>query len=142
MAARALMLVLLLCLGAVSSLHAPQLRAKVDASRLVCSEAARPSPPELTGKHRRALRSHAGRLAAAKELRYVNVAVSERSANEVDALLDTVELVRCKFAVDKKAEAKVMASELAELTGAAVAEVLGHTALLYRPSSKQLISLD
>ena len=72
----------------------------------------------------------------------MNVAVSERSADELSTLLDAVELVRCKFAVEKKAEAKVMASELAELTGAAVAEVLGHTALLYRPSSKKLVPLD
>ena len=44
--------------------------------------------------------------------------------------------------MSKKAEAKVMASELAGLTGAAVAEVLGHTALLYRPSAKRTIKLD
>jgi RNA-binding protein YhbY len=51
-------------------------------------------------------------------------------------------LVRCKFSVTKKAEAKKMAAELADMTGAAVAEVLGHTALLYRPGPKKLIRLD
>ena len=50
--------------------------------------------------------------------------------------------MRCKFSVAKKAEAKVMAAELSALTGAAVAEVIGHTALLYRPGPKRLIRLD
>lgn len=77
-----------------------------------------------------------------KSLNYVKVADAERSCNEVDVQLASCELVRCKFSVEKKAEAKVMAAELAELTGAAVAEVLGHTALLYRPSAKRLIKLD
>ena len=101
-----------------------------------------PPPPLLTGTQRRALRSHAGRLAMEKTLKYVNVADAERSREEVDVQLTSCELVRCKFAVDKKAEAKVVAAELATLTGAAVAEVLGHTALLYRPSAKKLIKLD
>ena len=92
-----------------------------------------PAAVVLTGVQRRELRSHAGRLAAAKTLHYVQVADNARSLKEVDSALTKRELVRCKFAVTKKAEAKVMAEELAQLTGAAVAEVLGHTALLYRP---------
>lgn len=98
--------------------------------------------PELTGGQRRALRSHAGRQAAAKTLHYVNVADNERSRDEVQQQLEKFELVRCKFGVTKKAEAKLMASELALMVGAAVAEVMGHTALLYRPSAKRLIRLD
>ena len=90
----------------------------------------------LNGVQRRQLRSHAGRLAAAKTLRYVSVADVERSATEVSINLDACELVRCRFSVLKKAEAKVMATEMASATGAAVAEVLGHTALLYRPSPR------
>ena len=98
-------------------------------------------PPSLTGSQKRALRAHAGRLAAAKALRYVNVAEVTRSCTEVDEQLECVELVRCKFAVAKKKEAKEMADELALATGAAVAEVLGHTALLYRASAKGLIDI-
>ena len=71
-----------------------------------------------------------------------NVGECERSRAEVDLQLEACELVRCKFAVMKKAEAKEMAAEMAEMTGSAVAEVLGHTALLYRPGPKRLISLD
>ena len=98
--------------------------------------------PQLTGGQRRQLRSLAGRQAAAKTLRYVSVASCARSRDEVDVQLASCELVRCKFIVTKKSEAKEMAAELAELTGAAVAEVLGHTALLYRPSEKRLIPLE
>ena len=43
--------------------------------------------------------------------------------------------------VSKKAEAKVVAEELADLTNAAVAEVIGHTCLLYKPSGKRIIPL-
>ena len=77
--------------------------------------------------------------AASKELNYVKVSSVERCAAEVSTALKAHELVRCKFAVEKKAEAKAKAAELAESTGAAVAEVLGHTALLYRPSEKRRI---
>jgi RNA-binding protein len=112
----------------------------------LASECRRTTPPvmaapELTGGQRRSLRAHAGRLAASKQLHYVTVADVDRSAAEVETQLDAVELVRCKFAVSKKQEAKAMANQLAAKTDAAVAEVLGHTALLYRPSGKNLIEL-
>ena len=115
-------------------------RSGVRSSRIVCSSAS--GGPVLTGSQKRALRSHAGRLAAAKTLLYVNVASSPASAEEVDRQLEKHELVRCKFQVLKKAEAKEMASQLAGLTSSTVAEVLGHTALLYRPSEQRLISLE
>ena len=99
-------------------------------------------PPELTGAQRRALRSHAGRLAAAKQLRYVLISDPARSAAEVSEQLKIGELVRCKFNVTKKKEAKIEAENLAALTGAAVAEVLGHTALLYKPSDARIIRFD
>ena len=102
----------------------------------------RSSLPQLTGAQRRTLRAHAARLAAVKELHNVKVSDCERSRAEVDRQRAVAELVRCRFSVTKKAEAKAMATGLAESTGAAVAEVLGHTALLYRPSPKRLIKLD
>ena len=96
----------------------------------------------LSGKQKSVLRSHAGRLAASKSLHYVTVAAPAASAAEVDRQLAAAELVRCKFQVAKKAEAKVLAQELAEMCDAAVAEVLGHTALLYRPSEKRLYDIN
>ncbi len=116
--------------------HAPRL---VAGAVRACDS---PPLPQLSGAQRRALRSHAGRLAAAKQLTYVHVSEPSRSAAEVEAQLRNVELVRCKFAVTKKAEAKVCAEALASATGAHVAEVLGHTALLYKPSEKRLVPLD
>lgn len=103
----------------------------------MCEEA---SSIALTGAQRRRLRAHAGRQAADKTLRYVIVADVQRSADEVRQQLATSEIVRCKFSLaEKKVEAKAMAGELAALTGATVAEVIGHTALLYRPGKQQLI---
>jgi len=99
-------------------------------------------PPELTGVQRRQLRAEANRRAADKSLRYVSVASVQRSAEDVQRQLAEAELVQCDFAVEKKNEAKALAGELAALTGSAVAEVFGHSALLYRPSEKQLIPLD
>ena len=98
--------------------------------------------PTLSGKQKSVLRSHAGRLAATKSLNYVTVADPAASAAEVDRQLAAVELVRCKFQVEKKKEAKLLAQQLAEMCDAAVAEVLGHTALLYRPSEKKLYDLN
>ncbi|KAL3932787.1 MAG: hypothetical protein SGPRY_000559 [Prymnesium sp.] len=98
----------------------------------------------LTGKQKRQLRAVAGRLAAAKELRSVIVADPARSALEVSKELDMNELVRARFPhVEKKREAAALANELVDLVGdAAIAEVLGHTALLYRPSDRRLVKLD
>jgi RNA-binding protein YhbY len=73
----------------------------------------------------------------------VVVADVQRSAAEVQQQLSSAEIVRCKFSqAQKKAEAKELAIEMAEMTGAAVAEVIGHTALLYRPSDSRLLPLE
>ena len=135
-------LLLLLSFTAVASFQfatrlLPPIRASVRGTVVLDATA-----PALTGVQKRVLRTHAGRLAASKSLHYVTVADAAASTNEVDRQLTAHELVRCKFRVEKKKEAKVLAEDLAGRTGAAVAEVLGHTALLYRPSSAKLISLD
>lgn len=101
------------------------------------------SAPALSGRQKRQLRSHAGRLAMSKQLRSIIVSDPKRSAGDLSAQLEANELVRARFPeVGKKAEAKQLAAELAELTSSSVAEVLGHTALLYRPSARKLIELD
>lgn len=135
------LIITLLSLSSIAGLHvgAPvSRRAPRFGATITCNLDA----PQLTGSQKRALRSHAGRLAASKKLNYVTVAEVDKSAEEVRTQLAAVELVRCKFQVTKKAEAKVMAEELASACGATVAEVLGHTALLYRPSEKRLIDID
>ena len=98
----------------------------------------------LTGKQRRQLRAIAGRREAAKTLRRMQVSEPARSAAEVDAALRDVELVRCKFPVDHKRDVPPLAEELAGLVDppAVVAQVLGHTALFYRPAPKPDIVLE
>ena len=101
-------------------------------------------PAPLTGKQRRQLRALAGRREAAKTLRRMQVSEPTRSAAEVDTALRDVELVRCKFPVLHKRDVQPLAEELAGLVDppAEVAQVLGHTALLYRPAPNPEIILE
>ena len=91
----------------------------------------------LSGKQRRFLRAEAARQERDKNLPRAHVASVDASADAVQEMLDAgCEMVRCKFTLaHKKAEAKLLANQLALLVGAEVAEVLGHTALLYRASA-------
>mmetsp|Transcript_755 Transcript_755/g.1550 ORF Transcript_755/g.1550 Transcript_755/m.1550 type:complete len:132 (-) Transcript_755:396-791(-) len=98
--------------------------------------------PSLTGKQRRHLRAVAGRLEAQQALSRMQVADPESSLFALREQLAAAELVRCKFvSVEKKSEAKQLAEVMAEQVDATVAQVLGHTALFYKPSSKRLIEL-
>lgn len=97
---------------------------------------------DLTGRQRRVLRSAAGRLQTAGSLRIVELDSEqsnsnereawERAAAQVGALLEKFVLVRVKFKVKKKAIAKARGEYLAERTGAKVAQVIGHTVLLFK----------
>jgi RNA-binding protein len=59
----------------------------------------------------------------------------------LDAGLTAHELVKVKLQEGCLLDRREAATLLAEATGAAVAQVLGKTMLLYRPSDKLLISL-
>ena len=98
----------------------------------------------LTGTQRRQLRAIAGRREAAKTLHRMNVAEPARSAAELDTVLRAAELVRCKFPVQHKRDVSPLAEELAALVDppAEVAQVIGHTALLYRPATTPEIILE
>ena len=98
----------------------------------------------LTGTQRRQLRAIAGRREAAKTLQRMKVVEPARSAAELDTVLLAAELVRCKFPVDHKRDVPPLAEELARLVDppAEVAQVLGHTALLYRPAATPEIVLE
>ena len=98
----------------------------------------------LTGTQRRQLRAIAGRREAAKTLQRMKVVEPARSAAEVDTVLRASELVRCKFPVLHKRDVPPLAEELAGLVDppAEVAQVLGHTALLYRPAVTPEIILE
>jgi CRS1 / YhbY (CRM) domain len=94
---------------------------------------------ELTGQDRRALRSEAGRREARKTLATVRLPVDASrdpgyvtAAKEIGERLRREEIVRVKTAEKKKKNAKAVGEGLAEAIGAELAQVLGHTVLLYK----------
>lgn len=96
-------------------------------SNLASIEHDEPVEVHLSGGARRTLRQEG------KRLKSVPVADVAQSVAEVRDLLRD-ELVKVEFSgVDKKPEAVLLANELAVMTGAAVAEVVGNVALLYHP---------
>ncbi|HKK71535.1 MAG TPA: ribosome assembly RNA-binding protein YhbY [Candidatus Krumholzibacteria bacterium] len=88
---------------------------------------------DLAGYQRRALR------AAAHDLQPVahvgKDGLSETFLRSVDEALAAHELIKVRF-VDHKDERKEMAARLAERLDAAVAGVVGHVAILYRPHAE------
>jgi RNA-binding protein YhbY len=97
----------------------------------------------LSGRDRRTLRSEAGRREAAGTLAYVRMpllADNERMTadsgvvREVCERLRREEIVRVKTADKKKRLAAASGAALAQACGAHVAQVIGHTVLIYRPA--------
>jgi len=96
-------------------------------------------PLSLTGKQARFLRGlgHALRptvMLGRQEL-------SETVIAALDEALTAHELIKVKLQEGCLLDRRDAAEQLAVATGAAVAQVLGKTILLYRPSDKKLISL-
>jgi len=58
-----------------------------------------------------------------------------------DEALATHELIKVKLQEGCLEDRKVVAAELAQRTGAAVAQILGRTFLLYRPAEEPVIKL-
>ena len=93
--------------------------------------------PKLSGRDARQLRAHASRLGAACCELSVNAA-TPGALDALDAALEAHELVKVRTGADKKKEARRLAEEeLAPALDRAnrpcyVAQVGGHTALLYR----------
>jgi len=97
------------------------------------------SPPTLTGKQARFLRGLGHNLRPT-----VMLGRDEISESVVAALNDGLtahELVKVKLQEGCLLDRREAATQLAEAAGAAVAQVLGKTILLYRPSDKKLITL-
>jgi RNA-binding protein len=67
--------------------------------------------------------------------------ISETVIGATNEALDTHELIKIKLQEGCLGDRKEVAAELAELTGAEVAQVLGRSILLYRPSEERKISL-
>jgi len=95
--------------------------------------------PKLTGKQARFLRGLGHNLRPTVMLGRGEISTTVVAA--LDAGLTAHELVKVKLQEGCLLDRREAATLLAEATGAAVAQVLGKTILLYRPSDKLLISL-
>ena len=89
----------------------------------------------VTGKQRRYLRALGQRLAAT--LHVGHEGVSEAVVRQADALLEAHELIKARVGDNAPADRHDIAEELAGRTGADLTQVLGRTALLYRPRTKE-----
>jgi diaminohydroxyphosphoribosylaminopyrimidine deaminase/5-amino-6-(5-phosphoribosylamino)uracil reductase len=117
----------------------------------------------MTGAKRRALRSLAGRKKMDQALAQINwsgSSVEKQADNLEDAVSELplqpswmehadgmlwdheLILLRLNTAVAKKKGAKILGERIAEQLNAHVAQVVGHTALLYRPSIPAVLNLD
>ena len=84
----------------------------------------------MTGKQRRYVRALGQRLAAT--LHVGHEGVSEAVVRQADALLEVHELVKVRVGDNAPEDRHATAEDLAQRTGAELAQVLGRTALLYR----------
>ena len=60
--------------------------------------------------------------------------ITDALAAEVDGALEHHELIKVKVAAGDREARDAMIAELAERTGAALVQRIGHTAVLYRPA--------
>jgi RNA-binding protein len=87
------------------------------------------SPPPLTGRQRRFLRSLAQRLEPVVRVGEAGLTAGVRHA--LDEALGAHELVKVRMRAP--ADKKDLAARLAEAGGAALVGLVGHTVVLYRP---------
>jgi RNA-binding protein len=86
---------------------------------------------ELSGKQRRHLRALGHHLQPVVQVGHEGI--SEALVQETDRQLASHELIKVKIGESSPQDRHSSADLLAERTGSQVAQVLGRTALLYRP---------
>jgi diaminohydroxyphosphoribosylaminopyrimidine deaminase/5-amino-6-(5-phosphoribosylamino)uracil reductase len=109
----------------------------------------------MTGKHRRALRALAGDWQRLEKMIVIpfgksidldtvdTVELSPEWLEFVDGILWKHELVKFKLIhCEKKKAAKFFGDRLAQVLGAHVVQVLGHTMILYRPGVPPVLDLE
>jgi len=118
----------------------------------------------INGKKRRVLRSIAGRQKTDRTIQQMDwpkelsisrnggegsdfaehVSLDPRFLERIDRSLwdHEIVLLRLNKIVDKKKGAKILGGRIAEVLNAHVAQVIGHTALLYRPALPPVLDLD
>ena len=89
----------------------------------------------LTSAQTRFLRGQAHDLKAL--LQIGNKGVTPAFLAELEAVLEQHELVKVKVAGEDREARDAMIGELAEQTGSALVQRIGHTAVLYRPSKER-----
>jgi len=89
------------------------------------------TPPQLSGRDRRALRAQAHGLRPIVQVGAAGVGESVLVA--VDVALRDHELVKLEIARERE-ERALLADEVAARTGSAVAGLIGNMAILYRPA--------
>ena len=89
--------------------------------------------PELTGKQRHHLRALGQRLTTT--LHVGHEGVTDAVVTQANAQLDAHELIKVRVGDNAPDSRHDVAEQLAERTKAHLAQVLGRTALLYRPRS-------
>jgi RNA-binding protein len=91
-----------------------------------------PTPVTLTSAQTRFLRGIAHDLRAM--LQVGGKGISDALVSEVGNALEQHELIKVKIAAEDREARDAMIGELAERSGAALVQRIGHTAVLYRPS--------
>ena len=90
---------------------------------------------ELTGKQRRHLRSLAHHLDPVATVG--TKGITDAVVDKVDEELEVHELIKVKVSRDAPEKAKHAGPLIAERTGSHLAQVIGHTCVLYRPRKKK-----
>jgi len=94
---------------------------------------------QLTGKQNRYLRGLGHHL---KPIVFVGKEeVNQAVIDATEEALTAHELIKIKLQEGCLSDRKEVAAELAQATGAAIAQVLGKSILLFRPSKEQKINL-
>ncbi|ALN56862.1 ribosome assembly RNA-binding protein YhbY [Lysobacter enzymogenes] len=89
-------------------------------------------PTLLTSAQTRFLRGQAHDLKAM--LQVGGKGVTDALIAEIDLALEHHELIKVKVGAEDREARDTLISDLAERTGAALVQRIGHTAVLYRPS--------
>lgn len=94
------------------------------------------------GKFRRHLRAIAANQARTKSLHVMQISgnqkLSEAFCEDVRVSLKAHELVQIKTRLKKKKDTAVFGAELASMTGSEVAQIVGHSVLLFQSNDKDV----
>ena len=65
-----------------------------------------------------------------------NAGLTDAVINETDAVLETHELIKARINAETKSDREVMAKKMIKQTEAALVQIIGHIAIIYRPKKK------